>query len=259
MGTSLMRFSYGGHVTFPLRYGWLPKGLSRMRRDGAFHANTDVGDDLGLGSKMVESLGFWLKAVGLARDADFAGAVALGANATATRANQIVLGGAQSSVTVGNIAASTAAQAGPTDVMTVDATGTIGRDTTIRPAISALQVTQAIQGSAITALQMGFGNVNGRLTSLESGQMALFDLANVNRDRADRGIAAAVAISDAPFPSAPGKTSYTGNAAMYRGKAAFSVSAAHRMDTDNPFAVTAAISFAGKGNTAARVGVAGEF
>lgn len=69
MGTSLMRFSYGGHVTFPVRYGWLPKGLSRIRQDGAFHPNTDVGDDLGLGSKMVESLGFWLKATGLVRDA----------------------------------------------------------------------------------------------------------------------------------------------------------------------------------------------
>ncbi|MFC7737573.1 DUF4007 family protein [Roseomonas sp. GCM10028921] len=69
MGTSLMRFSYGGHVTFPVRYGWLPKGLSRMRQDGAFRPSTDVGDDIGLGSKMVESLGFWLKATGLARDA----------------------------------------------------------------------------------------------------------------------------------------------------------------------------------------------
>ena len=59
MGNSLTRFSYGGHVTFPVRYGWLPKGLSRMQRDGAFHPNTEVGDDLGLGSKMVESLGFW--------------------------------------------------------------------------------------------------------------------------------------------------------------------------------------------------------
>ncbi|MET3761873.1 DUF4007 family protein [Sphingomonas sp. UYEF23] len=70
MVTSMMRFSYGGHVTFPVRYGWLPKGLSRMHKDGAFHPNTEVGDDLGLGSKMVESLAFWLKATGLARDGD---------------------------------------------------------------------------------------------------------------------------------------------------------------------------------------------
>lgn len=70
MGKGLMRFSYGGHATFPVRYGWLPKGLSRMRETGAFHPNTEVGDDLGLGSKMVESLGFWLEATGLARNGD---------------------------------------------------------------------------------------------------------------------------------------------------------------------------------------------
>lgn len=70
MGTSLMRFSYGGHVTFPVRYGWLPKGLSRMRQDGAFHPTTEVADELGLGSKMVESLSFWLKATGLTRESD---------------------------------------------------------------------------------------------------------------------------------------------------------------------------------------------
>lgn len=70
MGNGLMRFAYGGHVTFPVRYGWLPKGLSRMQQHGVFHPNTDVGDDLGLGSKMVESLAFWLRATGLARDGD---------------------------------------------------------------------------------------------------------------------------------------------------------------------------------------------
>ncbi|MBC7635961.1 MAG: hypothetical protein H7251_10210 [Acetobacteraceae bacterium] len=82
---------------------------------------------------------------------------------------------------------------------------------------------------------------------------------SVNRSRADRGIAAAVAISDAPFPSAPGKISYATNASIYRGSTGFSASFAHRMNTDAPFAITGAVSFAGHGDTAARVGVAGEF
>lgn len=69
MVAGLMRFSYGGHVTFPVRYGWLPKGLAKMKDDGAFHPTTEVGDDMGLGSKMVESLAFWLKATGLSDDA----------------------------------------------------------------------------------------------------------------------------------------------------------------------------------------------
>jgi hypothetical protein len=60
-----VRFQYGGHATFPVRYGWLPKGLSQMVREGAFAPSTDVADSLGLGSKMVESLAFWLSAMGL--------------------------------------------------------------------------------------------------------------------------------------------------------------------------------------------------
>ncbi|SBV32633.1 conserved protein of unknown function [uncultured Sphingopyxis sp.] len=68
MATGMTRYSYGGHATFPVRYGWLPKGLLQMQREGAFHPTTEVADELGLGSKMVESLGFWLRATGLADD-----------------------------------------------------------------------------------------------------------------------------------------------------------------------------------------------
>lgn len=72
MASALMRFSYGGHATFPVRYGWLPKGLQQMQKHGAFHPSTEVADDLGLGSKMVESLGFWLKAMGLGIEGEVA-------------------------------------------------------------------------------------------------------------------------------------------------------------------------------------------
>lgn len=64
------RFSYGGHFTFPVRYGWLPKGLGRLTSHGGFYPTTETADDLGLGSKMVVSLGFWLKAMGLSADVD---------------------------------------------------------------------------------------------------------------------------------------------------------------------------------------------
>lgn len=64
--TAAVRFKYGGHATFPVRYGWLPKGVDRLMGDGKFVANLETADDLGLGSKMVESLSFWLTATGLA-------------------------------------------------------------------------------------------------------------------------------------------------------------------------------------------------
>ena len=66
--TAQMRYSYGGHLTFPVRYGWLPKGIARLVESGGFAATTEVADQLGLGSKMVEALGFWLKATGLSGD-----------------------------------------------------------------------------------------------------------------------------------------------------------------------------------------------
>jgi Head domain of trimeric autotransporter adhesin len=196
-------------------------------------------------------------AIGQSAAATFAGSAAVGATAATTRANQVKLGGAASSVTVGDIAASTAAQAGPTDVATVDASGTIGRDTTIRPAIVSLQATQTSQGSAIAALQLV--NNSARLSAIEAGQVNLFNLSEVNRKQANRGIAAVAAMTTAHFPSEPGKTSYAANVATYRGEVGYSISLAHRFSGANSFALTAGLSHSGSDDTAARVGVAGEF
>ena len=57
-------------MTFPVRYGWLPKGVSRLVGTGGFVATTEAADELGLGSKMVESLAFWLRATGLSVEPD---------------------------------------------------------------------------------------------------------------------------------------------------------------------------------------------
>lgn len=66
--TQTVRFNFGGHATFPVRYGWLPKGLNQLTQKGAFTANTQTADELGLGSKMVESLAYWLTMTGLSKD-----------------------------------------------------------------------------------------------------------------------------------------------------------------------------------------------
>lgn len=66
MTEALMKFQFGGHATFPVRYGWLPKGLEQLHSAEAFVANMDTADELGLGSKMVESLAYWLNLTGLA-------------------------------------------------------------------------------------------------------------------------------------------------------------------------------------------------
>lgn len=66
MTQPLIKVQFGGHATFPVRYGWLPKGLEQLHTTGGFVANTEMADDLGLGSKMVESLAYWLNVTGLA-------------------------------------------------------------------------------------------------------------------------------------------------------------------------------------------------
>ena len=67
LSTSRLRFEYGRHETFPVRHGWLSKGLARVHETGSFHPNLETADALGLGSRMAKSLQFWLEASGLAK------------------------------------------------------------------------------------------------------------------------------------------------------------------------------------------------
>lgn len=177
-------------------------------------------------------------AVGRLANADFAGSTAIGANAATTRANQVSLGGAGSSVRIGDIAASTAAQSGPLGVATIDATGTIGRDTALLGTVSGLQSSLSALGDQVTSL---------------------FDLREGDRRDFKKGVAAAVAMGSAPFPSEPGRTSYVLNGAVFRGEKAVGGSIMHRFNGDTPFAVGVGFSVAGKKNNAFRAGVAGEF
>lgn len=170
-------------------------------------------------------------ALGAGASATYAGSTAIGAGATTSTANELALGGTGSSVRIGDTAASTAAQSGPVSVVTADSNGTLGVNTSILPAIAALQGQQA----------------------------ALFDLVNYNRREARRGIAAAVALAPAPFPSAPGKVSYASNVAVYRDQVAFSASVSYRLRTASPMALSAGVSHSGGTDTAGRVGLSGEF
>ncbi|MCG5523606.1 DUF4007 family protein [Ectothiorhodospira haloalkaliphila] len=59
-----MRF--GGHETFPVREGWLHKGLSLIKDDPEAFKNPFVADTLGVGRNMAKSIRHWLIATGLA-------------------------------------------------------------------------------------------------------------------------------------------------------------------------------------------------
>lgn len=108
-----------------------------------------------------------------------------------------------------------------------------------------------LQGQ-INTLGTSLFSLTGRVTTLEN---------TVKQDRRDarQGIAAAVAMTPAPMPSAPGKVAYSVNVANFRDEQAVAASLAMRLRGPNPMAVTAGISYGGGANTAVRVGVAGEF
>lgn len=61
-----LRFEYGRHETFAVRHGWLGKGVDFMAGDGDFRDEEGAVIRLGLGTRMVKSLRYWMEASGLA-------------------------------------------------------------------------------------------------------------------------------------------------------------------------------------------------
>jgi autotransporter adhesin len=228
-------------------FGWQTNALGNTSTALGFRANAVGNGSITVGAN-TRAEGLNATAIGAGATANFANSTAIGTGAAATRADQIVLGRKAvtangvttpgTSVTIADIAASTAAQSGPTDVMTVDAFGTIGRDPSIRASISTL---------------------NGQVADLQKGQEELFDLVSFNRKEARRGIAAASALTAAPMPSEPGKTSFVAGTAFYRGEGAFSMSFNHRLNLDIPVAFGGGFAHSGGKDTVVRAHVATEF
>jgi trimeric autotransporter adhesin len=107
-------------------------------------------------------------------------------------------------------------------------------------------------GGAISALDQHLAGVDSNIANLQH------QVSN-NHSEARRGIAAAMAMPKADMPSAPGKVTYAAQVASYRGKGAIGAAFAYRFDTDFPLAATAGVSWAGKKDFGATVGVKGEF
>lgn len=63
-----MRFS--GHETFPIRQGWLHKGLKLLLDEPERLLQDDVADWLGVGRNMGKSIRFWLEITGLSQPAE---------------------------------------------------------------------------------------------------------------------------------------------------------------------------------------------
>jgi hypothetical protein len=141
-------------------------------------------------------------ALGAGANATFTGSTAIGAGATTTAANQVSLGGTASSVRIGDIVASTAAQqSSSVNLSTVDANGVIGRSN--------------VSLASIGALQNSFSSVQGQI-----GQ--LFDLNEQNRRgirEADEGVAMALAM-DTPSIPAGAHYAVSGGVGYFKSRAA---------------------------------------
>ena len=191
-------------------------------------------------------------ALGSGAAATHNGSTAVGKGAQTTEANQVMLGDTSTSVVVAGIDASTAAQVGPVDVVTVDASGTLGRQRVASAAaVQEMRVAfdhiSAISDAQFAALAGDVETLGGRVASVERN-LAMLD------DKIAASTAAAVAMGGAMF--LPGQRfNFTANVATFDGAHAGSFQFGALLN-DN-VAVNAALGTGlnRNGKTAGRVGV----
>lgn len=68
MSAENLKYKLKGNETFTIREGWLNKGLNAIKEDPYVFSTQDAMDKLGMGSKMVKSLKYWLLATGLCEE-----------------------------------------------------------------------------------------------------------------------------------------------------------------------------------------------
>ncbi|WP_207793855.1 hypothetical protein, partial [Polymorphobacter multimanifer] len=127
-------------------------------------------------------------ALGKNANAAFDGSTAVGFGATTNRANQVKLGGTGSSVTVGDLAASTLAQSGSVNVVTADGSGTLGAG----PSVASLATAASV------------GMLNGQVNTINGQVGQLFSLNDINRAdirKANEGVAMALAMESPSLPT----------------------------------------------------------
>ena len=185
-------------------------------------------------------------AIGAASRVGASNATTIGARSTATGANSVALG-----------YGSVANQANTVSV------GTVGGERKVVNVAAGTAATDAVNVSQLTTATAGIATsiaaINSSILGLQGDVSNLYELRREDRKDARQGIAAAVAMADAPLPSRPGGVSYVINGATFRGEYALGGSMMYRLNTESPLAVGLGVSSGGNKNTAVKVGIAGEF
>lgn len=68
-----LTYKLKGNESFNIREGWLSKGIDAIREDPTVFTQPNAMDTLGVGSKMVKSIRFWMQATGLTEEIKGAG------------------------------------------------------------------------------------------------------------------------------------------------------------------------------------------
>ena len=74
MAVKKVKFKLQGHEKFPLREGWINKALMIIPNTPDAFLRKDATDMFGIGSNMVKSLRYWMRAFGLMNEKGSAGA-----------------------------------------------------------------------------------------------------------------------------------------------------------------------------------------
>ena len=65
MENTKIKYRLQGHEKFPLREGWINKGLIEVASNELIFLSKEAPDEFGIGNNMVKSLRYWMRALGL--------------------------------------------------------------------------------------------------------------------------------------------------------------------------------------------------
>jgi Coiled stalk of trimeric autotransporter adhesin/YadA-like membrane anchor domain len=182
-------------------------------------------------------------AVGFQAAAVHSGSTAIGTNSATTAANQIRLGTTGTSVSIADIGASDAAQAGQEFFLTIDNSGTVGKGAQSSAVLAA-------QSSMISELQVSQALIDDTVATHTS------QIAGLNRglDGANAGIAASMALGGMMVvPDSALSVNF--NLATYRGEQGFAGGLIGRV-SPKVYINAGVAGSSRKGSTGGRVGIA---
>ncbi len=188
----------------------------------------------------------WQTAIGAGAVTDHNATVAVGDHSSATAAESTALGSGAQATATGAVALGTNSVANQANTVSV---GSVGNERRIVNVAAGVDRTDAVNVGQLRDVESA---LNERMTILQG---TVLD----TRKEARQGVAAAIAMTTAPMPSAPGRMSWAMNLATFKGEYAFGGSLAYRFDAPIPIALTAGYAYGGGKSHAARVGLQGEF